>query len=128
MSALHLAPPPSPFVPAATRSPHDPDGDPPVTLWHVGKRLGVGEFGADRLVNHVGQLVRDFAFPRPLPAPCKGKVVEGVHRNSQWVRAAVDHWFAGFIPAEAAAALDEAAQAAAAAEMDARAANLRVVR
>lgn len=128
MSVLHLAPPVAfPAPPPRPRHGYPAD-EPTVTLWHVGKRLGLADWGAERLARHVAQLIRDHGFPRPLPAPCKGKVVGGVHRNSQWVRVAVDHWFDSFIPAEAAAALDEAAQVQAADEMDARASNLRLIK
>lgn len=124
MSALS----PIPIAAAVPPQRGYPANAPTITLNQVGARLGVRPFGTARLVKYVGQLVRDHGFPRALPAPCKGKVVEGVHANSQWVRAAVDHWFDGFIPAEAHAAMDEAALAEAAHEMDARAANLRIVR
>lgn len=128
MSTLSLATPPTFAAPPPRPRGGYPANEPTVTLWHVASRLGIRNFGAARTVAHVGQLVRDHGFPRPLPAPCKGKVVAGVHRNSQWVRVAVDHWFDSFIPAEAAAAMDEAAQAEAAEAMDARAANLRIVK
>ena len=105
--------------------PAPPDPAPPESataptrnIWQVARRLGVPGFGEDRLARYLAQLIADHGFPRPLPAPCKRRVVAAVHANSQWVALAVDHWFDGFLPPDCHAALDARALDAAASQMD----------
>ena len=96
-------------------------------LWHVAALVGCKRFGKDRLLSYMRALIADHDFPRPLPAPVKKRAVAAVHPESQWRRVAVDHWLDGFLPPDCTAALDDRALAAAANDMDARAANLRAV-
>lgn len=97
------------------------------TIWQVARLIGCKHFGKDRLLSYMRALIAAHGFPRPLPAPVKKRAVADVHPESQWRRVAVDHWLDGYLPPDCPAALDERALAAAATDMDARAANLRLV-
>lgn len=97
-----------------------------VTLWHIKRRLGAT--GSDkRICAFVTELIDKKGFPPPLPAYSARRVVEHVIKHSRWIRVAVDTWFDNFLPPEASAAIDAAAMAAAAADMDDRAGHLRLV-
>ena len=97
------------------------------TIWQVARLIGCKHFGKDRLLSYMRALIAGHGFPRPLPAPVKKRAVADVHPESQWRRVAVDHWLDGFLPPDCSAALDDRALAAAANDMDARAANLRAI-
>lgn len=98
------------------------------TFYHVKSLLGVHAMSDDRAVQYLRTLVSDHDFPRPLPTALrKGAVTLDVHPRSRWVRAAVEAWFAGYIPPSAAATIDVQAMEAAAADMDAAALQLRLV-
>lgn len=103
------------------------DLPPPVPLLEIVRRLGRDHYGPGRRVTYVTKLVDERGFPAPYPSMIKGALVSGVTRDSRWPRAAVETWFDNFLPPEAHAALDAAAMAAAAADMDDRAGNLRLV-
>lgn len=105
-----------------------PNNEATCTFYHVKALLGVQRFSDDRTAAYLRTLVSDHDFPRPLPTPLrKGAVTLDVHPRSRWVRAAVDAWFAGYIPPAAAATIDAQAMQAAAHDMDAAALNLRLV-
>lgn len=98
-----------------------------VTISSIGRRLGVRDMSARRLCGYVTQLIDQRGFPKPLPAYRGKKLHDEVIIHSRWVKPAVDAWFDTFLPPEALAALDAQARQAAAAEMDAAAAGLRLV-
>lgn len=105
------------------------DGDPPTcNLQWICKHLGHDSSEAGQ-VTYVRGLIHGWGFPKPLPHLAHGgKVSNDIHpTRSQWIRTAVEAWLADFLPPAGAAALDAAAQRAAAADMDANAMKLRVV-
>jgi hypothetical protein len=93
----------------------------------VGKVLG--HRGSDEiLVDYIDLLIDQAGFPRPLPHRKHGGGLEtGVAPRSEWIRAGVIDWLGNYLPPSAAAALDDAAEAAAAEAMDAAASDLRLV-
>lgn len=105
------------------------DGDPPTcNLQWICRQLG--EAGSDAAkITYVRGLIDEHGFPRPLPHLAHGgKVSLDIHAiRSQWIRAGVEAWIADFLPPAGAAALDAAAQRAAAADMDNAALHLRLV-
>jgi len=105
------------------------DGDPPTcNLQWICHQLGHdGSDGAK--ITYVQGLIAQHGFPRPLPHLAHGgKVSLDIHATrSQWIRTAVEAWLADFLPPTATAALDAAAQRAAAADMDNAALHLRLV-
>lgn len=98
------------------------------TLWFIRRELGQHGYSDRRMVAYVTQLIDQHDFPRPLPAMRKGGVLtSAVTSNSTWPRAAVEAWIEGWLPPDAAAAIDRKARAEAAASMDDAARNLRLV-
>lgn len=105
------------------------EGDPPTcNLQWICRQLGHQGSDASK-VAYVGGLIMARGFPQPLPHLAHGgKIGIGIHpQRSQWIRAGVEAWLADFLPPSAGAALDAAAQRAAAADMDKAALNLRLV-
>lgn len=98
------------------------------TIWQIRLMLGRGDYGDRRIVAYLTGLVADFGFPPPLPHEKRGRVISGVTISSRWLRNAVDAWIDDFLPPDAAAAIDRAAQAAAADEMDGAAFGLKLIR
>jgi hypothetical protein len=105
------------------------DGDPPTcNLQWICKQLGHDGSEASQ-VAYVRGLIDDHGFPRPFPHLAHGGGLSSdIHAiRSQWLRAGVEAWLADFLPPAGAAALDAAAQRAAAEDMDRMAGNLRLV-
>jgi hypothetical protein len=102
------------------------DIDPTCTIWYIQRRAGITDFKSKRTVAYVTKLIEQKGFPRPLPGlnTRRAELVDEVTPRSKWQRPAVDQWFDDWLPPATTAALDEAARAAAASEMDASAANL----
>ena len=101
-------------------------------LTYIRRRLGKAGWGDQRLASYVQALIEQKHFPAPFPTFTRKRngnraLSDRVAPASTWQRCAVDQWFDDFLPPDAAAALDAAARAAAAADMDANAANLRLV-
>lgn len=98
------------------------------TFGYVQGQLGQNRLSPRRMVQYLQQLVNLHGFPAPLPTIVKGgKLTTQVHPSSKWIRNAVHAWLDGFIPPDCAATIDHQALAAAAIDMDANAANLRLV-
>ncbi len=113
----------------AHRLPPDDPGATTVNLWFIRRELGQEGYSDRRTVTYVTKLIAEHDFPPPLPAMRKGNVLTSdVTINSTWPRAAVESWIESWLPPGAAAAIDKKAQAAAAAEIDANAGNLRLIR
>lgn len=96
-------------------------------------RRAFGQSGAKspsdaRFAAFLTDLIDTQGFPRPLPHPKHGGGIEtGVAPKSEWLRAGVIEWFGDYLPPDTPAALDAAAEALAAADMDAAACGLRLV-
>lgn len=93
--------------------------DPTCTAAWICRQLG--QSGSEAaLVDYLERLIAERGFPRPFPHRAHGgKLVDAVHfQRSRWIRAGVEQWLSDYLPPAAAAALDQAAEAAAAAEMD----------
>lgn len=98
------------------------------TFGYVQGQLGQNRLSPRRMVQYLQGLVDHHHFPAPLPAIVKGgTLTKQVHTSSKWIRSAVHAWLDGFIPPQCAATLDDQAYAAAAMDIDANAANLRLV-
>lgn len=98
------------------------------TFGYVQGQLGQNTLSQRRMAQYLRKLISDHGFPAPLPTIVKGgAITRDVHPSSKWVRAAVNAWLDGFIPPDCAATIDDQAYAAAALDMDAAAANLRLV-
>lgn len=111
---------------SALLAPHD--GTPCCNLHWIGKQLG--HDGSEKnLEDYVAELIDGAGFPRPLPHRKHGGGLSfGVsYSRSQWIRAGVIKWLEDYLPPAAAAALDDAARAEAAEEMDQAARNLTLV-
>lgn len=81
-----------------------------------------------RFARFLAGLIDRHGFPRPLPHPRHGGGIEtGVAPKSEWLRAGVVEWFGDYLPPDTHAALDAAAEALAAADMDQAAGGLRLV-
>ena len=105
------------------------EGDPPTcNLQWICNQLGHDGSEA-RQVAYVAGLIAEEGFPRPFPHLAHGGgLSRDIHpTRSQWLRAGVEAWLADFLPPAGAAAIDAAAQRAAAAEMDDMAGKLRLV-
>ncbi len=117
----------------ASASPlYQPAADPlglsaPCNIFYVQRRGGWHQLTGPRLVKHVAQLVAAHDFPTPYPSRRGGAVTTDVVVASTWPRVAVDAWFDNFLPPAGAQAADAATRAAAAADMDASARNLKLV-
>lgn len=96
------------------------------TIWYIGRRLGRGEYGVDRLTTLVNALIEQQHFPKPLPYLRSRVLTQEVGGRASWLRAAVDQWLADFLPPDIAAGVDAAALREAANRMDANAANLQL--
>jgi len=107
----------------------DHDVYPTCTLWHIARQMGVHHFSAQKLVRYVAMLVAGHNFPPPLPAlnQQRAKLITDVCPQSIWRRAAVQAWLDDLLPAAASDTLERQARAAAAADMDAAASNLRCI-
>ena len=105
-----------------------PDAEPVCTIWHIARALGRTDYGYRRLCAYVQQLVDHFNLPRPYPVMVRGRMVEAVTKDSRWNRQAVDQWLFDFLPPDSAAALDAAARATAAQDMDQAAFGLKLIR
>lgn len=115
---------------AAVRIDDDPETR-TCTILYIRRELGRGDCGDKRLISHVQALVDEMGFPPPLPCSVKGRagLTRAVTMNSRWIRAAVDAWLEDWTtPPPVAATLDRKAHEAAAAEMDAAAKGLRLIR
>lgn len=99
-----------------------------VGILYIRRRLGQYTYGAGRLCTFVTLLVRDKGFPPPLPLLLHGELTDAVTMKSQWFRHAVEAWLSDFLPPDNAMSVDRAAKAAAAADMDAAAAQLGKLR
>lgn len=97
------------------------------TIWYVQRRLGRQDYQRARLLKLLDQLIAQMGFPPPLPQLRGGRLTTAVSLSSSWNRPAVDAWLDGQLPPDNGAAVDEQARQAAAADMDAAAANLRLV-
>lgn len=111
----------------------DDPADRTCTFGYVQGLLGQGKLSPRRMVQYLTALIEQHDFPRPLPALVKAKKGEkgtlttGVHPRSTWIRTAVHAWLDGTLPPPIAATIDDQVYAAAAMDMDARAATLRLV-
>ncbi|WP_374414266.1 hypothetical protein [Novosphingobium colocasiae] len=103
-------------------------GDPTVNILYIRRRLGALDYKASRLVRFVSLLVSERGFPPPLPRLIGQQLTHDVTEKSHWLRHAVEAWLDDFLPPDSAMSIDRAAMAAAAAEMDAAAGNLRLIR
>jgi hypothetical protein len=101
---------------------------PSCSIWYIQLRLGRHDYSVPRMLTYVSQLTEQYQFPRAYPRMKAGKLVCDISDKSRWPREAVDQWLADFLPPDTVAALDAVAMAAAAAQMDGRAANLRLVK
>jgi hypothetical protein len=97
---------------------------PTCTLAYIKRQLGRGDFGDRRMCTYVRALIAGEGFPPPLPCLIKRELTREVTPKSRWIRASVDAWIEDFLPPANAAAVDRAAMAAAAEEMDRAAGNL----
>lgn len=103
----------SPLAPLGTVA------DPTCTAAWICKQLG--QEGSEAVCTaYLEGLIAARGFPRPLPHRAHGgKIVDGVsYTRSRWVRAGVLQWLNDYLPPAASAAMDKAAEAAAAADMD----------
>jgi hypothetical protein len=106
----------------------DDPAQPTCTFGYVQGLLGQNKLTPRRMAQYLTALIEQHGFPAPLPALIKGgTLTTGVHPRSTWIRAAVHAWLDGTLPPPIAATLDQQAFAAAAMDMDSRAANLRLV-
>jgi len=104
----------------------DPDAR-TCTIWYIRRELGRADYGEQRFVTYLAQLVDQAGFPRPIPCHRKGKadLFHGVCPESRFLRDAVDAWLLDYTsPPPVADALERRARTAAAAEMDEAAASL----
>lgn len=72
---------------------------------------------------HIAALIKNAGFPHPLPSGSRLTVCN----RSRWLREAVDQWFEGQNTPEGLAAAHAAAAREAAADMDGRAGNLKLI-
>lgn len=107
---------------------HQPDAEPTYPLLALRRLLGRRDFKTGKLIKYVTALIESEGFPKPLPSWNQRKgLVRDVVDDSRWIAAGVDAWLADFLPPDLSAAIDSAAMAAAADEMDAMAGNLRLI-
>lgn len=97
------------------------------TAQWIARVLGKTGYGNRRLTTYLQGLVNHTGFPAPLPDLVGQDIVDGVTPNSRWLRVAVDKWLDDRLPPAAVAALHIADRETAAADMDAAAADLRLV-
>lgn len=102
--------------------------EPSCSIWYIQNRLGRRDYKVGRLVAYVEKLIECWNFPKPFPRLKAKEIVCDVSDKSQWAREAVDQWLFDYLPTDAAAALDAAAFANAAAQMDQRAGNLQLIK
>lgn len=101
---------------------------PTVDIGFIRRALGKQRMAEPTFIALVQALVDQRGFPRPYPDFRKGTLVDRVTRRSTFARCAVDAWLDNHLPPEAGLALQEAARANAAADMDSAARNLRLIR
>lgn len=78
-----------------------------------------------RFAEFLTELIGTSQFPKPLPSPRHGGGIErGVTPRSKWLKAGVLQWLSGYLPPDAADAIDTQALEQAARDMDAAAARL----
>lgn len=99
-----------------------------VDIWYLRRRLGVTNLKSIRLRRYFTLLISEKSFPPPLPAMVGKRLLSEVTTQSQWIRHSVEAWLDNFLPPENAVQVDNAAKLAAAADMDAMAGNLRLIR
>lgn len=104
------------------------DDEPSCTIWYIQLHLGRHDYSVRRMLAYVAKLIEKHDFPQPFPRMSKGDLVRDVSDKSRWPREAVDQWLHDFLPPDTHAALDRAAQAAAAQAMDGRAAKLQMIK
>jgi hypothetical protein len=108
------------------------DDDQAVSIWQIAKRLGHNDFSPARIVRYLKLLQTQTGFPPPFPAYRKQGgnelLISDVCAGSTWSRMAVDAWFADYLPAANARAVDHLAARAAASDMDQAASSLRLVK
>ena len=102
--------------------------EPTVDIGFIRRALGKKSMGSPTFIALLQALISQRGFPRPFPDFRGGKLVETVTGRSTFPRAAVEAWLDNYLPPEAIAANEAAARAAAAADMDAAAGNLRLIR
>lgn len=107
---------------------HSEPTTPACSIWYIQQKLGRRDYRVGRMVTYVAKLIEDWNFPQPFPRMKKGKLVRDVSDKSQWARDAVDQWLFDYLPPDTAAALDAAAFATAATQMDARAGHLQLIK
>lgn len=120
MSSLSRIPAPGRAAPPS----FPPDAAPTCTLAYIKRQLGRGDYGDRRMCTFVKALIAAEGFPPPLPCMIRRKLTREVTPKSSWIKASVDAWVEDFLPPANAAAVDRLAMAAAAADLDAAAANL----
>lgn len=106
----------------------DEDGDQTCTFQWIKSRMGcAGSDGPSDpyFATFLANLIEQDGFPKPLPhAKHGGGIERGVTWRSKWLRAGVLQWLAGYLPPDAAAAIDADALRSAADDMDQAAALL----
>lgn len=105
------------------------DAAPACSLWWIRQQLGRIDMSDRAFVAYTQGLVDREGFPPPFPSHIKGKgIVRDVTAKSQFRRDAVEVWLADFLPPAGEAALDAAARAEAASDMDQAAGRLGALR
>ena len=95
------------------------------TIWWIRQALGRTDCSDARFVAYAQELVDGCGFPPPFPSKLKGQpLTRAVTAHSSFRRDAVQAWLDDYLPPACAARLDGEAMHAAAAALDARAANL----
>ena len=107
---------------------HQPGEEPTYGFLALRRMLGQRDLTPGRFVSYLKALIETEGFPKPLPTWIQRKGLErDVTDRSKWIAAGVDAWLADFLPPDLSAAIDAAAMAEAAAEMDSAAAGLRLI-
>jgi hypothetical protein len=101
---------------------------PTCSIFYISLKLGRDDYTPARMTRFVQKLVDERGFPKPYPLLRGKNLIEDCNTRSRWSRDAVDLWLHDFLPPEAAAAADAATIAAAGADMDANAGNLKLIR
>lgn len=104
----------------------DPQNTTCTPIW-IARVLGRKSYSTRRLSAYLQALVDNHGFPAPLPSLAGNKIVTGVHKDSVFMRAAVEQWLADQLTPAAQAALDQGARTDAMAEMDNAAGSLHLV-
>ena len=110
------------------RTLHQPEPEPTYSFYALRRLLGAGGQSNGRFTSYVTALIASDGFPKPLPCWIQRTgLVRHVTDRSRWLAAGVDAWLADFLSPDLSAAIDAAACAAAAEEMDAAAGTLRLI-